>query len=339
MLGETYVQQRWSVQPERLFEFLYLIRSQESSRLQRWFLSLNYFHPFRDLFKQRLFRIRSTRAVVEHYNINPEFMSLILGPSLSYTCAFFEPDFSLEDAQANKLKIISERISLRRGLRVLDLGSGWGAAAFPLAEIYGCEVTGLTISSAQAEFCKAKQEKSLAKERLEFLKMDYAAYSPPKQFDRVVSIGMLEHVGKYGYRDFFNRIGEFLTIDGLALIHSMVEERETSPDEWVDRHIFPGGYIPTVSEVIAGIERSNCQILKVFTHDKSNYFRTLECWTANLCCNRASCERVLLGAGLNAEDVRTILRIWEYFLSASQIAFSEKYGRCRVAHFLVRKKT
>jgi len=128
-----------------------------------------------------------------------------------------------------------------------------------------------------------------------------------------------------------------LTEDGVALIHSMVEEQETSPDAWVDRHIFPGGYIPTISEVITGIERSRCQLIGLFTHEKSNYFKTLECWKRNLLSNRAACEEVLLNSGLGSKDATTIIRIWQYFLSASQIAFSPKYGRCRVAHFVVRR--
>ena len=111
--GQSYVDGRWGVEPEQLFNFLYLIRSQDSSKLQKWFVLSNRFHAIRDVFKQRFFPIRSTRAVVEHYNTDPVFMSYILGPSLSYTCAFFDGmDMSLEEAQDNKVRIVAERIAL-----------------------------------------------------------------------------------------------------------------------------------------------------------------------------------------------------------------------------------
>ena len=338
-IGETYVEERWTVQPERLYDFLYLIRSQEKSKLQHWFVFLNYFHPFRDALKQRIFPIRSTRAVADHYNTNPSFMSLILGPSLSYTCAFFqEADASLEQAQDTKLDYIRQRISLKSGMTVLELGCGWGSSAFPLAERYQCRVTGITISNAQVEFCNARRSKSSARDRLRFLYADYVSYTPSSRFDRVVSLGMLEHVGKYQYTRFFDKIAEFLTDIGVALIHGMVEEEELSPDAWIDRYIFPGGYIPTISEVVAAIEESDCQLVALYTHDKANYFKTLQYWKSNLFRNRQQCENVLRDSGVAPDDVRTVIRIWEYFLSGSQIAFSPRYGRCRVAHFVVRRK-
>jgi cyclopropane-fatty-acyl-phospholipid synthase len=339
MLGQSYVHGHWTVQPEKLYDFLYLIRFQEASKLQNWFLFSSHFHILQDSFKQRFFPIRSTRAVVEHYNTNASFMSLILGPSLSYTCAFFEKDgFSLEEAQERKLETIAERISLSEIDTVLDLGSGWGYAAFPLAEKYTCNVTGITISEAQVEFCNTRKLASPARERLQFLKFDYARYEPPSKFDKVISMGMLEHVGKYRYKFFFDKVAEFVRDDGVALIHSMVEERMVSPDAWIDKNIFPGGYIPTISEVISGIEQSNCELVKIFTHEKTYYFKTLEFWKRNLFANRIQCEDTLRERGLKDADITTIIRIWEYFLSSSQIAFSNKYGRCRIAHFVVRRK-
>src|SRR5262249_4978070 len=134
------------------------------------------------------------------------------------------------------------------------------------------------------------------------------------------------------------KVAEFLNERGLALVHSMVEERETSPDAWIDRNFFPGGYIPTISEVASGVEGSNCQILKIWTHDKLNYFRTLESWKDRLFDHRAQCENRLAQMGLSRIESAKIIRIWEYFLSSSQIAFSDIFGRCRVAQFLVTKK-
>jgi cyclopropane-fatty-acyl-phospholipid synthase len=338
MVGQCYMEGHWSVQPESLFEFLYLIRSQNTSKLQNWFLLSNGIHLFRDALKQRLFPIRSTRAVVEHYNTDSSFMSFILGRSYSYTCAFFQnPTASLDEAQASKLELIAQRISLNERHAVLDLGTGWGYAPFPLAEDYGCNVTGITLSEAQVEFCNTRRQSSPAAERLKFVCADYASYEPPSKFDRVISIGMLEHVGKFQYTHFFDKVAAFLREDGIALIHSMIDERETSTDAWIDKYIFPGGYIPTASEVIGGIERSQCELIGVFTQDKMHYFRTLELWKQNLFNNRSRCELRLRQIGLTQTNITKIIRIWEYFLSASQIAFSN-YGHCRTAHFIVRQK-
>jgi cyclopropane-fatty-acyl-phospholipid synthase len=340
MIGQTYVDGRWSVEPERLFKFLNFLRSQEHSALQSWFLISNRFHFFRDAVKQRFFPIRSTRAVVEHYNTDPVFMSLILGPSLSYTCAFFdEVHVSLDDAQSNKLDLIARRLDLSANHRLLELGVGWGYAAFPFAERLGCSVTGITISQAQVDFCDQKRRRSSAKDRLSFLCTDYAKFSPVMPFDRVLSIGMLEHVGKYQYTSFFDKLSEFLNKDGLGLIHSMVDETETSPDAWIDRNIFPGGYIPTMPEVIEGIDRSKCELIQVFIHEKRNYFKTLDMWKGNLFRLRSQCASRLKEIGVSESDANKIIRIWEYFLSSSQLAFSPKLGRCKVAQFLVRKRT
>jgi cyclopropane-fatty-acyl-phospholipid synthase len=339
-LGQYYVDGHWSTQPERLFDFLYVLRSKESSKLQSWFLLSNRFHLVRDALKQRVMPIRSTRAVVEHYNTDPIFMQLMLGPSLSYTCAFFNhPDASLDQAQAEKLDVVARRASIDRGHSVLDLGTGWGYAPFPLAEKIGCHVTGITLSNAQVQYCNQRRELSAARDRLRFVCTDYATYLPTSTFDRAISMGMLEHVGKHQYKFFFDKVAAFLNPEGIALIHSMVDERETSPDAWIDKNIFPGGYIPTVSEVISAIEKSSCELIDVFTHDKSNYFRTLESWKHNLFGNRGQCEERLEVLGLGKTEIRKVIRIWEYFLSSSQIAFSDKYGRCRVAHFVVKRKS
>jgi cyclopropane-fatty-acyl-phospholipid synthase len=339
-LGQYYVDGYWSAQPERLFDFLYLLRSQESSKLQGWFLLSNRFHLVRDALKQRVMPIRSTRAVVEHYNTDPIFMEMMLGPSLSYTCAFFNhPDASLDEAQAEKLDVVARRASIDRDHSVLDLGTGWGYAPFPLAEKIGCHVTGITLSNAQVQYCNQRRELSVARNRLRFVCTDYATYLPTSTFDRVISMGMLEHVGKHQYKFFFDKIAKFLNPEGVALIHSMIDERETSPDSWIDKNIFPGGYIPTASEVLAAIEKSDCQLISLFTQEKSNYFRTLELWKRNLFEHREQCESRLAAIGLRETEIKKIIRIWEYFLSSSQIAFSYKYGRCRVAHFVIRPKS
>ena len=337
-LGQTYVDDHWLVQPERLYDFLHIIRSQNNSRLRNWFLISNHSHALRDVLKQMIFPIRATRAVAEHYNTNVDFMSLVLGDSLSYTCAFFEPgDPSLEVAQRRKLDTIADRIAIDGADTVLELGSGWGSSAFPLAETYGCEVTGISISSTQVQFCNQRKIMSSCGDLLQFVEIDYADYNPQIEFDRVISIGMLEHVGKYQYKVFFDKIAQFIHVDGIALIHSMVAAEESSTDGWIDRYIFPGGYIPAISEVTSAIEESKCELVQLFTHEKVHYFQTLDHWKNNLFNHREECEKALRIQGMNALDTKTTIRIWEYFISSSQIAFSPEFGTYRVAHFIVRR--
>ncbi|HKG82981.1 MAG TPA: class I SAM-dependent methyltransferase [Beijerinckiaceae bacterium] len=169
------------------------------------------------------------------------------------------------------------------------MGCGWGNPAIPLAERYGCAVTGLTISQAQLDFCNARAEASPARERLRFFKSDFMNFESPSSYNKIISVGMLEHVGKYQYGAFFDKIANLLSGNGIALIHSMVEQSETSTDAWIDKNVFPGGYIPTISEVVGGIEHSRCKLVALFTHDKLNYFRTLEAWKANLFAERCRC--------------------------------------------------
>lgn len=264
-------------------------------------------------------------------------MRMILGDSYSYTCAFFENgNLSLEAAQAAKLHKIVERAAIQPGHRVLDLGTGWGYAPLPLAKEYGCAVTGVTISKPQVDFCNSRKEPSGCSENLQFVCADYSTYEPNSPFDRVISIGMLEHVGKYQYKHFFDKVAQFLTNDGVALVHSIITEQETSPDAWIDRNIFPGGYIPTAHEVVEGIENSGCELQQIYTQPKSYYFRTLELWKKNLFDKRQQCETRLVELGLASADAIKIMRVWEYFLSASQLGFSD-HGRCRTAQFVVRR--
>jgi cyclopropane-fatty-acyl-phospholipid synthase len=337
MLGQAYVDGHWDVPAERLYEFLLLLRSQEAARLLKWFTFWNRFHPLRDSLKQRRLSVKATRAVGEHYNTDSEFMSCILGRSLSYTCAFFDGvSRPLEEAQERKVAIIADRIALSGRDTVLDLGCGWGYPAIPLSESYGCAVTGLTVSNVQLEVCRARAFKSPAVERLYFYKQDFCTFNPEISFTRVVSTGMLEHVGKYRYKELFDKISDMLQDGGVALVHGMIDERETTTDAWIERNIFPGGYIPQASEVLAAIEDSRCELVTLFTHPK-NYFQTLGCWIDNLLENRTHAGELLERRGLSGVEIEAVLRLWQYFLASSRIAFSERYGTSRVAQFLVRK--
>src|SRR5215204_1713988 len=143
-------------------------------------------------------------------------------------------------------------------------------------------------------------------------------FESPSSYNKIISVGMLEHVGKYQYGAFFDKIASLLSGNGIALIHSMVEQSETSTDAWIEKNVFPGGYIPTISEVVGGIEHSRCKLVALFTHDKLNYFRTLEAWMANLFAE--CCRSVLIKYCLNTSSINSIIRIWEYFLSSSQIS-------------------
>src|SRR5215204_7006467 len=145
-------------------------------------------------------------------------------------------------------------------------------------------------------------------------------FESPSSYNKIISVGMLEHVGKYQYGAFFDKIASLLSGNGIALTHSMVEQSETSTDAWIDKNVFPGGYIPTISEVVGGIEHSRCKLVAQFTHDKLNYFRTLEAWKANLFAELVD-VLVLIKYGLNASSINSIIRIWEYFYHPAKSPF------------------
>ncbi len=264
--------------------------------------------------RQLNWRRRSRHNVAHHYDLDGRLYSLFLDSDQQYSCAYFDrPDAGLEEAQLAKKRHLAAKLLIERGQRLLDIGSGWGGLGLYLAETTGADVTGVTLSSEQFEVSNRRAaEKDLAR-RAKFLLLDYRDVEGP--FERIVSVGMFEHVGVTFYDTFFKRCAELLTDDGVMLLHSI--GRSSGPDAtnpWIAKYIVPGGYIPALSEVLPAIERAGllvCDIEILRLH----YAETLKAWRERFLARRAEAVRLY--------DER-FARMWEFYLAAAEMSFRKQ---------------
>lgn len=249
--------------------------------------------------------------VARHYDLDGRLYDLFLDSDRQYSCAYFErPDATLAEAQAAKKRHIAAKLALQAGMTVLDIGSGWGGLALYLARTCGVDVTGLTLSTEQQAAATARAAAAGLSHRVRFLLRDYRELEGA--YDRIVSVGMFEHVGINHYDQFFAACAALLKPEGVALLHAI--NRPTGPDAtspWIKKYIFPGGSIPALSEVLPPLERagltlSDAEILRL------HYAETLRHWRQRFLARRA--EAVALF------DER-FARMWEFYLAASEAAF------------------
>lgn len=255
---------------------------------------------------------RSERNVAHHYDLNGRLYSLFLDRDRQYSCGYFpRGDETLEEAQAAKKRHIAAKLCLNQpGLRVLDIGCGWGGLALTLARDFGAEVTGITLSKEQLTEARARAEAEGLSGRVRFEFLDYRAVN--ETFDRVVSVGMFEHVGIGHYRTFFDRVKQCLRPDGIALIHAIGRsDGPGSTNPWMRKYIFPGGYSPALSEVLphaekAGLWAADIEILRM------HYAQTLRHWRRRFAANRDAIAALY--------DER-FCRMFEFYLAGSEVTF------------------
>jgi cyclopropane-fatty-acyl-phospholipid synthase len=255
---------------------------------------------------------RARRNVAHHYDLSGRLYGLFLDRDRQYSCAYFSRgDETLEDAQEAKKRHIAAKLRLDRpGLRVLDIGCGWGGMAMTLARDYGAEVTGITLSAEQQAEARARALQAGLDDQIRFELQDYRHITGP--FDRVVSVGMFEHVGIAHYTEFFGAVHRLLTDDGVALIHAIGRSDGPSvTNPWLARHIFPGGYSPALSEVFAAVEHSrliatDCEILRL------HYAETIRHWRRRFAANRDTIRALY--------DER-FCRTFELYLTGAEITF------------------
>jgi cyclopropane-fatty-acyl-phospholipid synthase len=259
-------------------------------------------------------RGRSRSNVTHHYDLDGRLYSLFLDADRQYSCGYFDtPDASLDDAQLAKKRHLAAKLLIRRGDRVLDIGSGWGGLGLYLAQMAGADVTGITLSNQQLQASNARAAERNLTDTARFLLQDYRDVNGP--FDRIVSVGMFEHVGVDHYDTFFKRCADLLTDDGLMVLHSI--GRSTGPDTtspWIAKYIFPGGYIPALSEVFPAVERAGllvCDIEILRLH----YAETLKAWRERFMARREEAVQLY--------DER-FARMWEFYLAASEMAFRKQ---------------
>lgn len=255
---------------------------------------------------------QSRKNVAHHYDLPAELYSLFLDSDLNYSCAYFlSADDTLEVAQQNKLRHIAAKLDLRPGQRVLDIGSGWGGMAMFLAEHADVDVTGVTLSVEQQRLATERAKARGLSERVRFELTDYRAVTGV--FDRIVSIGMFEHVGIGHFDAFFGKINELLTPEGVAVVHSI--GRKGGPGTtgaWIRKYIFPGGYSPALSETLMAIERRQLWVTDIEIL-RMHYALTLREWDKRFQKNRAKI------AAIHDEQ---FCRMWEFYLVISELSFS-----------------
>lgn len=254
---------------------------------------------------------RAKQNVAHHYDLDGRLYDLFLDPDRQYSCAYFErPDQGLAEAQLAKKRHIAAKLLVEPGQRILDIGCGWGGLALYLADLCGAEVTGVTLSEEQLGIANARaRERNLAS-RISFRLQDYRAVRGT--FDRIVSVGMFEHVGVGYYGAFFNKASELLADDGVMLLHSI--GRMDGPgacNPWIAKYIFPGGYVPALSEVLPAVERAGLIVTDIEIL-RLHYAETLRAWRERFLARREEAKALY--------DER-FCRMWEFYLAACECAF------------------
>ncbi len=267
----------------------------------------------------RLSRARSN--ISHHYDIGNDLYKLMLDPThMQYSCAYWpREDITLDEAQEAKLAHIAAKLAIRPGNKVLDIGCGWGGMAIYLARKFDCHVTGITLSTEQLALARERAEQAGVAGRVTFDLVDYRKLARSgQQFDRIVSVGMFEHVGRPQFDVFFEAVADLLADDGVMLLHTIGRMGQPGrTDKFTDRYIFPGGYIPALSEMIASSEKFRLIPADIETL-RLHYAKTLRAWYAHCMANRQAIEAMY--------DER-FFRMWTFYLSGSTAAF-EAGGMC-----------
>jgi len=254
---------------------------------------------------------RAARNAAHHYDIPPEIYELFLDPDWQYSCAYFPHDgLDLAEAQRAKKRHIAAKLRMSPGQSVLDIGCGWGGLGLSLAKLADARVTGITLSSEQLRRARQNAQAARLDDQVCFELEDYRRVE--RQFDRIVSVGMFEHVGVNHYQQFFDKIHALLKNDGVALLHSI--GRSEGPgitNPFIEKYIFPGGYIPALSEVLPAIERAGLIVADIEIL-RLHYAKTLRAWRGAFMARRDEAERIM-GA--------PFCRMWEFYLAGSELSF------------------
>jgi cyclopropane-fatty-acyl-phospholipid synthase len=310
--GEAYVDGTLTIESGDLRQLLHLVTVNMDALDQQWLQAARtWLASGLRAFTRSNDPRRSRRNVAHHYDLSGKLYDFFLDADHQYSCAYFgDGATTLEGAQAAKKRHIAAKLLLKPEQRVLDIGCGWGGLALELARDHGVEVTGITLSEKQLESARQRADRAGLADRVRFELKDYRSVNGC--FDRIVSVGMFEHVGPRNYGDFFAKLRELLVPDGVALLSSIGRMAPpTLPNAWIDKYIFPGGYIPSLSEVFAAVEPTglwvtDVEILRV------HYADTLKQWFERFEARR--------GEAAALYDER-FCRIWEFYLAACEMLF------------------
>lgn len=262
-----------------------------------------------------------------HYDLGNDFYRLWLDDTMSYSCGYFKnKDDSLYQAQLNKIHYILKKLCLKEGNKLLDIGSGWGWLIIEAAKLYGAHATGITLSKEQYDITKERISKEGLEDKVEVKLMDYRELADSgEKFDRIVSVGMIEHVGKANIPKYMETVEKLLVPHGVSLLHCITGQVESEGNLWIKKYIFPGGYVPTIRELVAVMPDFDFHLVDVESL-RLHYFYTLKHWSANF-------ENAL-------DEVRKMyderfIRMWRLYLDACAASFH--YGVVDVHDFLFTK--
>ena len=315
--GEAYMDGRLTVEEGTIADVLEILISNMGTRelpanMRAWRLLRHLYRPISQFNRAT----RARKNVAHHYDLSAKFYDLFLDPDRQYSCAYFnEPKMTLEAAQAAKKRHIAAKLKLDTpGLSVLDIGSGWGGLGLELAREARANVLGVTLSTEQLALANQRVAAAGLSERCRFALKDYRDLDGP--FDRIVSVGMFEHVGVRYYDTFFRKLHQLLAPDGVALLHTIGRtDGPGATNPWIAKYIFPGGYVPALSEVASAIERSGLYVTDVEIL-RLHYAETLKEWRTRFLKNWAK------AAALYDEK---FCRMWEFYLAAAEMTF--RYDR------------
>jgi cyclopropane-fatty-acyl-phospholipid synthase len=310
--GELYMDGRLQLIRGDLYDLLELgARNIALGGGPRWLVYLDKLRIALRSFHQRNDRYRARRNIASHYDLDHRLYELFLDADMQYSCAYFEHSGqSLEEAQLAKKRHLAAKMLIDERHSALDIGCGFGGMGLYLAQTAGAGVTGVTLSHEQQAIATQRARSAGLADRVDFRLQDYRDVDGP--FDRIVSVGMFEHVGAAGYDEYFAHAKRLLKDDGVMLLHAI--GRSDTPgatNPWIQKYIFPGGYIPSVSEVMAAIERS-----RMFVTDieilRLHYADTLKMWRQRFLAHRDEAKAMY--------DER-FCRMWEFYLAGSETSF------------------
>lgn len=315
MFGEAYMDGTLTIEEGHLSDFLAIAVANMYAFDQHWSQRLKNLisQSFKGLAQYNL-AFRARQNVAHHYDLSGRLYDLFLDADCQYSCAYYQhPRDSLERAQDNKKWHIATKLMLEPRMHILDIGSGWGGLAIFLAQQENVEVTGVTISEEQHKLSNERAAKAGLSDRVRFLLKDYRDLSG--EFDRIVSVGMFEHVGVTHYGEYFRKCRDLLSPDGVTLLHSI--GRSSGPGitaAWIQKYIFPGGYSPALSEVLPSIEKSGLKVTDVEVL-RLHYAETLKEWRHRFVQNWEEVSSLY--------DER-FCRMWNFYLAGSEAVF--RYG-------------